>query len=181
MRVTFFTRWGWAHFSLMASQRMNVLLAVLSTVVFVFTLCAASLVSAEADNRVRIPIYKGDLEIYILEHMPRSVLRIRFYSRTRDVLRIAIDDPILIHMASGDATRLRPRMADLSSRANRAGYWVAEIAYRDLDLIDNDYRLSGRLEQYLANAQRSRRFEVYLGAQSLSRPPGSSIDWGLQK
>jgi hypothetical protein len=160
---------------------MNVFLRVVGRVMFVFSLSAASLVSAGADTRVLIPVYKGNLEIYVLEHTPRSVLRIRFYSRTRDVLRIAINDPVLMHMATGDVIRLRPRMADLSSRVNRAGYWVAEIAYGDLDLIDNDYRLSGRLEQYLANAQRSRRFEVYLGAQSLSRPPGSSIDWGVQQ
>lgn len=163
----------------MGKQRVNVLLRVVSKTVLIFSLCAASLASAESDSRVRIPVYKGDLEFYVIEHTPRSVLRIRFYSRTRDVLRIAIDDPVLIHRATGDVTRLRPRMADLSSRADRAGYWIAEVIYHDLNMIDNDYRLNGRLVQYLANAQRSRRFNVYLGAQSLGRPPGSSIDWGL--
>ena len=160
---------------------MYLLLRVVGGIVVVFSLCAASLVLAGSDSRVRIPVYKGDLEIYLIEHKPRSVLRIRLYSRTRDVLRIAIDHSVLIHMISGDVTRLAPRVADMSSRVDRAGYWVAEIVYRDLDLIDNDYRMSGRLTQYLANAQRNRRFDVYLGTKSVSRPPGSSIDWGWQQ
>ena len=165
----------------MGNQMVKVLLRMVSRVVFVFSMCAASLVLAGSDSRTRVPVYKGDLEFYVYAHAPRSELRIRFYSRTRDILRIAIDDPVLTHMATGYLTRLRPRKAGLSSRADRAGYWVAEVVYRDLDLIDNDYRLSGLLTQYLYSTQRSRHFDVYLGAKPASRPPGSSIDWGLQQ
>ena len=181
MRAAFFVHWGWERFSPMGNQRMEVLLRLVSRIAFVFSLCAASLVLAGSDSRARIPVYKGDLEFYVHEHATRSVLRIQFSSRTREVLRIAIDEPVLIHGVTGDVTRLRPRAANLSSRPDRAGYWLAEIIYRDLDLIDNDYRLSGRLTQYLANAQRSRHFDVYLGVEPISRPPGSSIDWGLQQ
>ena len=165
----------------MGNQRMKVLLCIVSRIVFVFSMCAASLVLAGPDSRAHIPVYKGGLEFFVHEHASRSVLRIQFSSRTREVLRIAIEDAVLIHSVTGDVTRLRPKMAVLSSRVDRAGYWVAEIVYRDLELIGNDYRLSGRLMQYLANAKRSRRFDVYLGVKPISRPPASSIDWGLQQ
>jgi hypothetical protein len=128
-----------------------------------------------------IQVYKGELRIIVADRQPRDSLLIQYRSKTREILRIGIEALVLTSTASKEVIKLPDQSASLSNRYDSEGYWNTDIYYNDLELGNDDYRVQGRLTLYLAGSQRTRNFSVYLNPGSGGKPPGSTIDWGLDK
>ena len=126
-----------------------------------------------------LQVYKGELRILLPGSQPGSVLQVQYRSKTRDVVRIAVNQLLLTHVASKEIIRLPAQTAGLTNRIDDQGYWVTDILYDDISLAEGNYRVEGRLTQYLVGSQRTRNFSVYLEPAAGTRPEGSSIDWGV--
>lgn len=125
-----------------------------------------------------IQVYKGELRISFPQQQARDSLLIQYRSKTREVVRIGIDRPVLTNTTTNKPTRLQDQAASLSNRIDHEGYWITSILYDDLNLGNDNYRIEGRLMLYLHGSQRTRNFNVYIKPESGRRPPGSTIDWG---
>ena len=137
---------------------------------------SASMVHAEA---AAIPVYKGELKVLVPDRQSRDSLLIRYRSKTREVVRIGINGLVLTNTATKEVIRLQDQSASLSNRYDQEGYWNTNINYTGLELGNDDYQIQGRLTLFLAGSQRTGSFNVYLKTESGGKPPGSTIDWGV--
>ncbi|MBT8128443.1 MAG: hypothetical protein KJP10_00530 [Gammaproteobacteria bacterium] len=126
-----------------------------------------------------IAVYKGQLRITPPDRQVDQPLRIQYRSKTREVVRIAVDDLSLIDMETKKVISLPDRTASLANHYDHEGYWTTDISYDNLDLAGDNYRVEGRLMLYLLDSQRSRKFSAYLKPAAGIKPHDSSIDWGL--
>lgn len=150
--------------------------AVVVNLLIIIGLLAASGMHAET---VDIRVYKGELRFVFPAQQADNSMLVRYRSKTREVVRIAVDRLVLINTRTNRVISLRDKSARLANRYDREGYWVTDIHYSDVNLGDDVYRLEGRLRLYLVDSQRSRNFGVYLNADARRKPADSSIDWGL--
>jgi hypothetical protein len=155
---------------------MNISRSVFIVVFAGIGLLCSSLLHADT---VEIQVYKGNLRISVPDKQARDSLLFEYRSKTREVVRIAIDDVMLTEIDTKKVTRLDDQSANLTNRIDRAGFWNTAIVYDDLNLGSGNYRIEGVLRLYLLGSQRSRNFSVYLKPESGMRPPDSSIDWGI--
>ncbi len=93
-------------------------------------------------------------------------------------MRIGVTGLELTNTATKQVTRLRDQTAGLGNRIDAEGYWIIDLHYDGLRLAADNYRVSGKLTQYLSGSQRSRDFSVYLQPETASKPADSTIDWG---
>lgn len=150
--------------------------AIAVQLLLVASLLAASVMHAET---VDIRVYKGELSFVVPAQREDNSMLIRYRSKTREVLRIAVDRLVLVNTSTNRVINLRDKSARLANRYDREGYWTTDLHYGDVTLGGDVYRLEGRLTLYLAGSQRSRYFGVYLNTASSRKPNNSSIDWGL--
>jgi hypothetical protein len=129
-------------------------------------------------GEVALQVYKGELRILTPGQEHESLL-IRYRSKNREVMRIGIAELELTNTTTREVTRLRDQSAGLGNRIDPEGYWIIDLRYDGFRLTADNYRVSGRLTQYLAGSQRSREFSVYLQPETASKPADSSIDWGI--
>ena len=106
-------------------------------------------------------------------------MMIQYRSKTRDVLGIVIDGLTITNTDTRQYLRLPDRTARLVNNLDDEGYWITDILYDGLDLVNESYRVEGRATLYLIGSQRTRNFNVYLRPESYDWPSQSSIDWGL--
>jgi len=139
-------------------------------------LLSASMAHADA---AAIQVYKGELRVLVPDRQSRDSLLIRYRSKTREVVRIGINGLALTNTATKEVIRLQDQSASLSNRYDQEGYWNTDIYYNDLELGNDDNQIQGRLTLYLAGSQRTGSFGVYLKTESGKKPPGSTIDWGV--
>lgn len=128
---------------------------------------------------VDLQVYKGELRIIVPERQTRNSLTMRYRSKTREVVRIGVDDLVLINMRTKQVDKLHDQSASLANLIDHEGYWNTDIAYSDLNLGQDDYRIEGRLTLYLIGSQRTSNISAYLEAKTGNKPEDSSIDWGL--
>ena len=126
-----------------------------------------------------IAVYKGQLRITPPDRQAEKPLRIQYRSRTREVVRIAVNDLSLTDTGTKEVISLPDRTASLANHYDHEGYWTTDISYDNLDLAGNNYLVEGMLRLYLIDSQRSRKFSAYLKPAGGIRPHDSSIDWGL--
>ena len=126
-----------------------------------------------------IAVYKGQLRITAPDRQVDKPLRIQYRSKTREVVRIAVNDLSLTDTGTKEVITLPDRTASLANHYDHEGYWTTDISYQNLDLAGDNYRVEGRLRLYLLDSQRSRKFSAYLKPAVGNRPHDSSIDWGL--
>ena len=144
-------------------------------------LVIAGLLLAPAVNAdtAAIRVYKGELRIIVPDQHARDSLLIRYRSKTREVVRIAINRLALINTGTKQVIYLRDQSASLSNRYDHEGFWNTDIYYSDVGLGNDDYRIQGMLTLYLPGSQRTGAFSAYLKPDVDIKPPDSSIDWGL--
>lgn len=138
-------------------------------------LIASQTHAATADIRV----YKGELRFVSPVQQAADTLLIQYRSRTREVVRINIHGLSLTNTRTDQVISLDDQSASLLNRYDQEGYWITDIYYNDMELDDDNYRIKGSITLYLIGKQRTRNFRVYLNPESAHRPPGSSIDWGI--
>lgn len=126
-----------------------------------------------------IQVYKGELRIIVPDRQARDSLLIRYRSKTREVVRIGINGLALTNTATKEVIRLQDQSASLSNRYDQEGYWNTDINYSDLELGNDDYQIQGMFTLFLAGSQRTGSFKLYLKTESGGKPPGSTIDWGV--
>jgi hypothetical protein len=128
---------------------------------------------------VDIAVYKGQLRISAPDRQADKPLRIQYRSKTREVVRIAVNDLSLTNTETGEVTSLPDRTASLANHYDHEGFWTTDISYDSSDLSGDDFRVEGRLTLYLLDSQRVRNFSTYLKPAVGNKPHDSSIDWGL--
>lgn len=126
-----------------------------------------------------IAVYKGQLRITAPDRQTDKPLRLQYRSKTREVVRIAVNDLSLTDTGTKEVITLPERTASLANHYDHEGYWTTDINYENLDLAGDNYRVEGRLTLYLLDSQRSRNFSSYLKPAVGIKPNDSSIDWGL--
>jgi hypothetical protein len=134
--------------------------------------------AVHADTAV-IVVYKGELNIIVPHQHTRDSLLIRYRSKTREVVRIAVNRLTLINARTKQVINLRDQSARLSNRYDHEGFWNTDIYYSDLGLGHDNYRIQGVLTLYLHGSQRTGDFSAYLKPDTGIKPHDSSIDWGL--
>jgi len=133
--------------------------------------------AVHADTAV-IGVYKGELNIIVPHQHIRDSLLIRYRSKTREVVRIAVNRLTLINARTKQVINLRDQSARLSNRYDHEGFWNTDIYYSDLSLGHDNYRIQGVLTLYLHGSQRTGDFSAYLKPDAGIKPHDSSIDWG---
>ena len=126
-----------------------------------------------------IRVYKGELNLIVPDQHTRESLLIRYRSKTREVVRIAVNRLALINTRTKQVINLRDQSASLSNRYDHEGFWNTDIYYSDVGLGHDNYRIQGMLTLYLLGSQRTGSFSAYLKADAEIKPHDSSIDWGL--
>ena len=126
-----------------------------------------------------ILVYKGELRFVLPVDEARDSMLIQYRSKSRKVLRIAIQGLTVTNMDTYRYFRLPDRSEKMMNDVDGDGYWTTDILYNSLDLANESHRVEGHLILYLAGSQRTRRFSVYLRPETVWEPSHSSIDWGL--
>jgi hypothetical protein len=126
-----------------------------------------------------IAVYKGQLRISAPDRQADQTLRIQYRSKTREVVRIAVNDLSLTDTGTKEVITLPDRSASLANHYDHEGYWTTDISYDNMDLAGENYQVEGRLKLYLLDSQRSSNFSAYLKPAVGIKPHDSSIDWGL--
>ena len=134
--------------------------------------------AVHADTAV-IRVYKGELNIIVPDQHTRDSLLIRYRSKTREVVRIAVNRLALINTRTKQVIYLRDQSASLSNRNDHEGFWNTDIYYSDVGLGHDNYKIQGVLTLYLHGSQRAGEFSAYLKLDDGNKPYDSSIDWGL--
>lgn len=134
--------------------------------------------SALHATEVVLQVYRGELRI-LLHGQQRDSLLIQYRAKNREVMRIKVTELELTNTTTKDVTPLRDQSAGLGNRIDPEGYWIIDLHYEGLQLAADNYRVSGKLTQYLSDSQRSRDFSVYLQPETASKPADSTIDWGV--
>lgn len=154
---------------------MNTANSMVRCVVSVCLLLAPVLYVGAAD----VTVYKGQLRISAPDRQLDQPLRLQYRSKTREVVRIAVNDLSLTDTGTREVISLPDRTASLANHYDHEGYWTTDITYGELNLAGDNYRIEGRLTLYLLDSQRSSNFSTYLKPASGVKPHDSSIDWGL--
>ena len=126
-----------------------------------------------------IRVYKGELKVIVPDQHTGDSLLIRYRSKTREVVRIAVNRLALINTRTKQVINLRDQSASLSNRYDQEGFWNTDIYYSDVGLGHDNYRIQGMLTLYLLGSQRTGDFSAYLKHDDDIKPYDSSIDWGL--
>ena len=127
-----------------------------------------------------ILVYKGELRFVLpVDERARETLLIQHRSKTREVLRIAIEGLMVTNMDTYENVRLPDRSARVMNSVDKDGYWITDFVYDDLKFANASHRVEGRAILYLGGSQRTRNFNVYLRPETYWEPSRSSIDWGL--
>lgn len=155
---------------------MKVMHRIAINALFIMGLCYVPFVYADMAD---IQVYKGELRIIVADKQTRNSLMIRYRSKTREVVRIALDGLRLTNIRTEQVIRLPDQSAGLMNRIDHEGYWNTDVRYDDLNLAQDDYRIEGQLTLYLIGSQRTSNFSAYLEPRASNRPVDSSIDWGL--
>ena len=124
-----------------------------------------------------ILVYKGELRFELPVDQARDSMLIQYRSKTRDIVRIVIDNLIVTNMDTNRSYRLQDRTASLVNQVDNEGYWITDILYNGLNLTNDSHRVEGRATLYLIGSQRSRNFNVYLRPERTWEPSHSTIDW----
>ena len=128
-----------------------------------------------------ILVYKGELRFVLpVDERAREAMLIQHRSKTRNVLRVAIDGLTVTNMDTYEYVKLPDRSAQLMNDVDKDGYWVTDFRYDELKFANASHRVEGRVTLYLNGSQRSRNFNVYLRPRSYWEPSQSSIDWGVE-
>jgi len=151
------------------------------TVVSLLTIAVLCFMPVINAGMVDIQVYKGELRIIVHEGQARNTLTMRYRSKTREVVRIALDGLTLTNMRTKQVIYLHDQSASLENLIDHEGHWNTDITYGDLDLGQDNYRIEGRLTLYLIGSQRTSDISAYLEAKAGKRPEDSSIDWGITK
>ena len=125
-----------------------------------------------------ILVYKGELRFELPVDQARDSMLIQYRSKTRDIVRIVIDNLIVTNMDTNKSYRLQDRTASLVNQVDNEGYWTTDILYNGLNLTNDSHRVEGRATLYLIGSQQSRNFNVYLRPERTWEPSTSTIDWG---
>ena len=152
------------------SRSMAVNLLVLTVLFFAL--------AVQADTAT-IQVYKGELRIVVPDNQTRDSLLVQYRSKVREVVRTGISRLTLTSTATKEVIKLHDQSASLSKRYDNEGYWNTDINYTGLELGNDDYQIQGRLTLFLAGSQRTGSFNVYLKTEPGGKPPGSTIDWGV--
>ena len=134
--------------------------------------------SALRAGEVALQVHKGELRI-LMPGQQRDSLLIRYRAKNREVMRIKVAELELTNTTTKEVTRLPDQSAGPGNRIDQEGYWIIDLQYAGLQLAADNYRVSGKLTQYLSDSQRSRDFTIYLQAETASKPADSTIDWGV--
>ena len=126
-----------------------------------------------------ILVYKGELRFELPVDQARDSMLIQYRSKTRDIVRIVIDNLIVTNMDTNKSYRLQDRTASLVNQVDNEGYWTTDILYNGLNLTNDSHRVEGRATLYLIGSQRSRNFNVYLRPERTWEPSHSTIDWSI--
>jgi len=124
-----------------------------------------------------ILVYKGELRFELPVDQARDSMLIQYRSKTRDIVRIVIDNLIVTNMDTNKSYRLQDRTASLVNQVDNEGYWTTDILYNGLNLTNDSHRVEGRATLYLIGSQQSRNFNVYLRPERTWEPSTSTIDW----
>ena len=154
---------------------MNILKWVLVQLPVVICLVLVPIINVSATD---IPVYKGVLRVLIVAESEGNTLLLQYRTKTRQVLRVGVREVAMTNSLTHQVTRLPDASASLAAGQD-AGDLHADIEYGGLSLSDDGYRVEGSLVVYLAGAQQSRNFRVYLNEHAVRRPENSSIDWGI--
>ena len=128
-----------------------------------------------------ILVYTGELRFELPVDQARDSMLIQYRSKTRDIVRIVIDNLIVTNMDTNQTYRLQDRSASLVNQVDNEGYWTTDILYNGLNLTNDSHRVEGRATLYLIGSQRSRNFNVYLRPERTWEPSHSTIDWGIDE
>jgi hypothetical protein len=154
---------------------MNIFKWVLVQLPLVMCLVLVPVINVSATD---IPMYKGALRVLIVGEREGNTLLLQYRTKTRQVLRVGVRGVAMTNSLTHQVTRLPDASASLAAGLD-AGDLHADIEYGGLNLTGDDYRVEGSLVVYLAGAQQTRNFRVYLKPRSAGRPANSSIDWGI--
>ena len=150
----------------------------------ILTLCVSLLISplvaglTHADM-TDILVYKGELRFVAPAGEARDSLLIQFRTKTRDVLRVAVDHLSVTNTDTREFVRLPRQTATLVNNIDSEGYWTTDILYDGLEMGNDSLRVEGNVTLFLAGSQRTRHFSVYLRPEPTYQSFGSSIDWGV--
>jgi hypothetical protein len=143
----------------------------------IFSLLFSTQITADTTD---ILVYKGELRFVLpVDERARESLLIQHRSKTRNVLRIAIQGLTVTNMDTYEHVRLPDRSAALMNNVDNDGYWITDFVYDDLKFTNASHRVEGRAILYLSGSQRTRNFNVYLRPETYWEPSRSSIDWGI--
>ena len=117
-----------------------------------------------------ILVYKGELRFELPVDQARDSMLIQYRSKTRDIVRIVIDNLIVTNMDTNKSYRLQDRTASLVNQVDNEGYWTTDILYNGLNLTNDSHRVEGRATLYLIGSQQSRNFNVYLRPERTWEP-----------
>ena len=156
-------------------KSFNMPVIIFACILTITCLYHASVLSA---GEAALQVHKGELMILVPDQQRDSLL-IRYRSKNREVLRIGVAELELTNTTTKEVTRLRDQSAGAGNRIDPEGYWIIDLRYDGLQLAADNYRVSGKLTQYLSGSQRSRDFSVYLQSETASKPADSTIDWGI--
>jgi hypothetical protein len=156
--------------------KMKAIRPIAVCLLFVVSLYLAAVSRADMAD---IAVYKGELRIIVPDKQTRDSLVIRYRSKTREVVRITLEDLSLTNLKTQRLIRLADKSASLENIVDQGGYWNTDVSYSGLNLGQGDYRVDGRLTLHLIGSQRTSDFNAYLQPRVGSRPIGSSIDWGV--
>ena len=125
-----------------------------------------------------ILVYKGEVRFVLPVDQAHDSMLIQYRSKSRKVLRIAIEGLTVTNMDTYKFIRLPNRSARMMNHVDKDGYWTTDFLYNGLKLADESHRVEGRVILYLGGSQRTRNFNVYLRPETVWEPSQSSIDWG---
>jgi hypothetical protein len=154
---------------------MNIFKWLLVQATLAMSLVLVPIINASATD---IPVYKGVLRVLLVAEREGNTLLLQYRTKTRQVLRVGVRGVVMSNNLSHRVIRL-PDATASTTAVPYAGDLHADIEYSRLNLTDDDYLVEGILVVYLAGAQQTRKFRVYLKPRSASRPANSSIDWEI--
>ena len=155
---------------------LNMILTAAARTFLIISLLISSQICADTTD---ILVYKGELRFVLPVDEARDSMLIQYRSKSRKVLRIAIEGLTVTNMDTYRYVRLPDRSAKTMNNVDGDGFWTTDILYNSLNLANESHRVEGQLILYLAGSQRTRRFSVYLRPETIWEPSHSSIDWGL--
>ena len=140
------------------------------------TITCLFLTAVSHAEQVDLPVYKGELSILVADQQARNSLKISYRTKTRQVLRFAIDDLTLTNIRTKQVMSLPGQSARLENRIDDEGFWYMDISYGDLDLGQDNHRINGRLSLYLIGSQRTSHFSADLEPRPDKQPAASNSD-----